>query len=71
MDRLKLDAELTLEQISDLKNAPATYLICYFNGIEEAITRLKSSKKQLYNYSEEAYDLYKKSMRILRKVKYN
>ena len=71
MDRLKLDAELTLEQISDLKNAPATYLICYFNGIEEAITRLKSSKKLLYNYSEEAYDLYKKSMRILRKVKYN
>ena len=71
MDRLKLDAELTLEQISDLKNAPATYLICYFNGIEEAITRLKSSKKLLYNYSEEAYDLYKKSMCILRKVKYN
>ena len=71
MDRLKLDAELTLEQISDLKNAPATYLICYFNGIEEAITRLKSLKKLLYNYSEEAYVLYKKSMRILRKVKYN
>jgi hypothetical protein len=71
MDRLKLDAELTLEQISDLKNAPATYLICYFNGIEEAIIRLKSSKKLLYNYSEEAYALYKKSMRILRKVKYN
>jgi hypothetical protein len=52
-------------------NVPATYIICYFNGIEAAITRLKSAKKLLYNYSEEAYVLYKESMRILRKVKYN
>lgn len=71
MDRLKQGAELTSEQISDLKKVPATYLICYFNGIEAAITRLKSAKNLLYNYNEEAYVLYKKSMRILRKVKYN
>ena len=71
MDRLKQGAKLTSEQISDLKKVPATYLICYFNGIEAAITRLKSAKNLLYTYNEEAYVLYKKSMRILRKVKYN
>ena len=71
MDRLKQGTELNSEQISDLKKVPATYLICYFNGIEAAITRLKSAKNLLYNYNEEAYVLYKKSMRILRKVKYN
>ena len=71
MDRLKQGAKLTSEQISDLKKVPATYLICYFNGIEAAITRLKSAKNLLYTYNEEAYVLYKKSMCILRKVKYN
>ncbi len=71
IERLKQGAELTSQQKSDLKNAPATYLICYFNGIEAAITQLKSAKNLLFNYSEEAYALYKKSMRILRKVKYN
>jgi hypothetical protein len=71
IERLKQGTELTSQQTSDLKNAPATYLICYFNGLEAAITQLKSSKNLLFNYSEEAYALYKKSMRILRKVKYN
>ena len=71
IERLKQGAEFTSQQTSDLKNAPATYLICYFNGIEAAITQLKSAKNLLFNYSEEAYTLYKKSMRILRKVKYN
>ena len=71
IERLKQGAELTSQQKSDLKNAPATYLICYFNGIEASITQLKSAKNLLFNYSEEAYALYKKSMRILRKVKYS
>ncbi len=71
MERLRQGADLTSAQGRDLMNVPATYIICYFNGIEAAITRLKSAKKLLYNYSEEAYVLYKESMRILRKVKYN
>ena len=71
MDRLKQGAELTSAQTKDLMNVPATYLICYFNGIEAALTRLHSAKKLLYSYSEEVYSLYKESMRILRKAKYN
>ena len=71
MERLKQGAELTSAQTKDLMNVPATYLICYFNGIEAALTRLHSAKKLLYSYSEEVYSLYKESMRILRKAKYN
>ena len=71
MERLKQGAELTSAQTKDLMNVPATYLICYFNGIEAALTRLQSAKKLLYSYSEEVYSFYKESMRILRKAKYN
>ena len=71
MERLKQGAELTSAQTKDLMNVPATYLICYFNGIEAALTRLQSAKNLLYSYSEEAYSFYKESMRILRKAKYN
>jgi len=71
MERLKQGAELTSAQTKDLMNVPATYLICYFNGIEAALIRLQSAKKLLYSYSEEVYSFYKESMRILRKAKYN
>ena len=71
MDRLKQGSELTTGQIKDLKNVPATYLICYFNGIEAALVQLQAAKPLLHKYSDEVYGLYKESMRILRKAKYS
>jgi hypothetical protein len=71
MERLKQGADLTPAQTKDLMNVPATYLICYFNGIEAALTRLQSAKKLLYSFSDDAHNLYKESIRILRKAKYN
>ena len=71
MDRLKQGTELTAAQLKDLKNVPATYLICYFNGFEEALTQLQAAKSLLYKHSDEVYALYKESMRILRKAKYS
>jgi len=71
MERLKQGADLTPAQTKDLMNVPATYLICYFNGIEAALTRLQLAKKLLYSFSDDAHSLYKESMRILRKAKYN
>ena len=71
MDRLKQGMELTAAQRNDLKNVPATYLICYFNGFEAALTQLQAAKPLLYAHSEEVYALYKESMRILRKAKYS
>jgi len=71
MERLKQEKPLTASQLKDLKNVPATYLICYFNGIDAALTQLQAAKPLLYKHSEEVYALYKESMRILRKAKYS
>ena len=71
MDRLKQGMKLSAAQLKDLKNVPATYLICYFNGFEAALTQLQAAKPLLYKHSDEVYALYKESMRILRKAKYN
>jgi hypothetical protein len=71
MDRLKQGVELTRVQLKDLKNVSATYLICYFNGFEAALTQLQAAKPLLYKHSDEVYALYKESMRILRKAKYS
>ena len=71
MDRLKQGKLLTSTQLKDLKNVPATYLICYFNGIDAALTQLQAAKTLLYKHSDEVYAIYKESMRILRKAKYS
>ncbi len=69
----KLKKGLTLNKIEtqDLKNLPATYLICYLNLFHEAVDKLQEAKPYLKNYSDEVYTLYKESTRILRKVKYS
>ena len=71
MERLKQEKPLTASQLKDLKNVPETYLLCYFNGIDAALTQLQAAKPLLYKHSEEVYALYKESMRILRKAKYS
>ena len=71
LELLKQGKSLTATQLKDLKNVPATYLICYFNGFEAALTQLQSAKSLFYKHSEEVYAIYKESMRILRKVKYS
>jgi hypothetical protein len=71
MDRLKQGMKLSAAQLKDLKNVPATYLICYFNGFKVALTQLQAAKPLFYEHSEEVYALYKESMRILRKAKYS
>ena len=71
IDRLKQGMKLTAAQLKDLKNVPATYLICYFNGFDAALSQLHAAKPLLYKHSDEVYALYKESMRILRKAKYS
>jgi hypothetical protein len=71
LELLKQGKSLTATQLKDLKNVPATYLICYFNGFEAALTQLQSAKSLFYKHSEEVYAIYKESMRILRKAKYS
>jgi len=68
---IQIGATLNKQQELDLRNLPVTYLICYFNGFEEAITKLEGSKPYLKKYSNEVYKLYKEAVRVLRKIKYN
>ena len=71
LEKLKKGVALTPREEIDLKNLPATYLICYLNLFHQAIDKLNEAKPYLKNYNEEVYDLYKESLRILRKVKYS
>ncbi len=69
--KLKKGMSLTKNETQDLKNLPATYLICYLNLFHEAIDKLHEAKPFLKSFNEETYQLYKEAIRILRKVKYS
>jgi hypothetical protein len=71
LDKLRSDQALNNAEHEDLKNLPIIYLICYFNGFSQAIQHLESAKPLLAQYSADVYQLYKESIRILRKVKYS
>lgn len=70
LDKLRTNQGLTPSEKEDLKNLPITYLICHFNGFGQALTQLEHAKPLLSKNSE-VYKLYKESIRILRKAKYN
>ncbi len=71
LEKLKKGLTLTNHEEADLKNLPATYLICYLNLFHEAIDKLEEVKPYLKEHSDTVYNLYKETMRILRKVKYS
>ena len=71
VEKLKKGYELNNVEKKDIRNLPSTYLLCYLNNFNEALTKLEEAKPYLKAYSSEVYNLYKESMRILRKVKYN
>ncbi len=71
LEKLKKGISLNKNEKQDIKNLPATYLICYLNLFHDAIDKLHESRPYLKAYSDEVYMLYKESIRILRKVKYS
>ena len=71
LEKLKKGLTLTTREELDLKNLPATYLICYLNLFHNALDKLNDAKPYLKAYNNEIYNLYKESLRILRKVKYS
>ena len=71
LDKLKKGLTLSPRETLDLKNLPATYLICYFNDFDKALDKLNEAKPYLKSYNKVIYNLHKESMRILRKVKYS
>jgi len=71
LEKLKKGLKLTKIEEADLKNLPATYLICYLNLFHEAIDKLNEARPYLKKHSDSIYNSYKESIRILRKVKYS
>lgn len=71
LKKLKKGLTLDANEARDLKNLPATYLICYLNLFHDAVDKLNESKPFLKAYNEEVYKSFKEALRILRKVKYS
>lgn len=55
----------------DLSHLPATYLICFLNGFEEAKGQMEKARVLLKKTNKEVHHSLKQSLRILRKVKYS
>lgn len=71
VEKLQKGLSLTKNDMLDLRNLPATYLICYLNLFHDAIDKLNEAKPYLKKHSEAIYDSYQEVTRILRKVKYS
>jgi hypothetical protein len=71
LEKLKKGMSLNKNDMLDLRNLPATYLICYLNLFHEAIDKLNEAKPYLKKQNRTIYDSYLEVTRILRKVKYS
>jgi len=71
VEKLTKKIPLTRSENADLKDLPASYLLCALNGFEEAKEQLEEHRELLKEYNEEVYHSLKESLRILRKIKYN
>jgi len=71
LKKLESNIPLTASEHVDVTHLPATYLICYLNGFEEAKEQMDKSRDILKDYDRNVYLSLKESQRILRKVKYN
>jgi len=70
---LKLEKNISLKasEKRDLQQLPATYLICFLNGFEEAKDKMDAARPILKKYNRGIHESLKESLRILRKVKYS
>ncbi len=63
--------KLTATEEEDLKHLPATYLICFLNGFDEAKEQMEIARAVMKKNHKSIYESLKESLRILRKVKYS
>lgn len=71
LEKLIKNSSLNKQENHDLRNLPATYMICYLNGFHDAKGKLDIAKPFLKTYDKDIYELYKATIRILRKIKYS
>ena len=70
LKKLENHIPLTDSEHTDMTHLPATYLICYLNGFEEARDKMDNSRALIKAYDSHVYQSLKESQRILRKVHY-
>lgn len=71
LQKLEKKIKLNKTEEIDLTHLPATSLICYLNGFEEAKEQMEQARPLLKTTNERVYGSLKESLRILRKVRYN
>ena len=71
LQKLSKNIDLSPSEKRDLKYLPATYLISYLNGFEEAKDQMDNARPILKKHNGDVYQSLKESLRILRKVQYN
>ena len=71
IEKLKKEIPLNGSEQKELKNLPATYLVCFLNDFTEAKNKLYEAKPFLKNQEDAVYASYKETVRILRKMKYS
>lgn len=71
LTKLQQGLSLKPSEKVDLGRLPATSLICYLNGFEEAHEVMQQARPLLKKNDPQAYLSLKEALRILRKVRYN
>jgi hypothetical protein len=71
LQKLQQNIPLNAAEEEDLQRLPASLLICYLNGFEQAGELMQDARQWLRQKDERAYYALKEAQRILRKVRYN
>ena len=71
LGKIRQGRGLNPSEKGDLKRFPATSLICYLNGFEEAGELMQEARRWMKKKDPVAYQSLKEALRILRKVRYN
>ncbi|QLE01326.1 ATP-binding protein [Galbibacter sp. BG1] len=71
LEKLKKGLPLNNRDEKDLKNIPATHLICYLNGFMGAKQMLEDYRWFVKEHNIDVYNSLKEALRILRKVQYS
>ncbi|WP_335967110.1 ATP-binding protein [Galbibacter sp. PAP.153] len=71
LEKLKKGLPLNNQDEKDLKNIPATHLICYLNGFNGAKQMLEDYRWYVKEHNKDVYASLKEALRILRKVDYS
>ena len=71
LNKLAKKVPFTTVEEKDMRDLPATYLICYLNGFYEAREKMINARFLIKAYNKRVYMSLKESLRILRKVQYN